>query len=183
MQRPHWDYYLTLVEDLESLSRYIDFSEANAQTYSIELVRLLLSIGSEVDVVCKVVCSLSSTEKKAKNIDQYRKVLIAQYPQLPNIAVSAPKHSLCFRPWESWNNSINPVWWSAYNNVKHERDSFYNQATLWNVLKAASGLCVVVGYLHRDWLEESAIRRPFLFFDSEYNAEPVFQIKPRLKLP
>lgn len=151
MQRPHWEYYLTIVQDLENLSRYVDFSEHNSQTYSIELVRLLLSICSEVDVVCKVLCRpFVSSGKKPGKIDEYRKVLIAQYPQLPDIVVSASKHSLSFRPWESWNKSINPDWWRAYNDVKHERDSFYHQATLWNVLMAASGLCVLVGYLYRD---------------------------------
>jgi hypothetical protein len=108
MQRPHWHYYLTIVQGLENLSRYIDFSQANERTYSIELVRLLLSICSEVDVVCKVLRPLVPTGKGPGNIDQYREVMMAQYPQLPNIAVSAPRHSLSFLPWKSWSQSIKP---------------------------------------------------------------------------
>ena len=46
---------------------------------------------------------------------------------------------------------------------------------------AASGLCVLVGYLYRDWFEKTAIdQRPFLFFDRLYNDEGVIPVKPRL---
>ena len=47
----HWNYFLAIEKDLEHLSRYIEFSDANLGTYSIELTHLLLSASSEVDVV------------------------------------------------------------------------------------------------------------------------------------
>ena len=47
----HWNYFLAFDSDAEKLSRYIEFTSDNFGTYSIELVRLLLSVASEVDVV------------------------------------------------------------------------------------------------------------------------------------
>jgi hypothetical protein len=35
--RPHWNYFLALEKDLETVSRYIEFSRDNLNTYSIEL--------------------------------------------------------------------------------------------------------------------------------------------------
>jgi hypothetical protein len=52
----HWDYYLTLEEDLKNLARYIDINSNNFNTYSIELVRILQIAASEIDVVLKLLC-------------------------------------------------------------------------------------------------------------------------------
>ena len=50
----HWNYFLAFDSDAEKLSRYIEFTTDNFEAYSIELVRLLLSAASEVDVVAKL---------------------------------------------------------------------------------------------------------------------------------
>ena len=46
----HWNYYIALEQDLSKVSRFIEFSEDNFETYSIELAHLLLAASSEVDV-------------------------------------------------------------------------------------------------------------------------------------
>ena len=56
--RPHWNYFLALEKDLETVSRYIEFCHDNLNTYSIELAHLLLSLASEIDTVAKRTCSL-----------------------------------------------------------------------------------------------------------------------------
>ena len=43
-------------------------------------------------------------------------------------------------PWENWACSKNPLWWKSYNNVKHERDAYFQEATLKNALNALGGL-------------------------------------------
>ena len=51
---PHdWNYFFCLEEDIIALSRWIDFSAENERVYSIELARLLMTAGAEVDVVAK----------------------------------------------------------------------------------------------------------------------------------
>ena len=54
----HWNYFLAIEKDLEKLSRYIEFSNDNLDTYSIELTHILLSSSSEVDVIMKQLCLL-----------------------------------------------------------------------------------------------------------------------------
>ena len=49
----YWNYFLALEADLERLSRFVEFTSVNFQTYSLEMARLLLTGASEVDVVAK----------------------------------------------------------------------------------------------------------------------------------
>ena len=67
----HWNYYIALEQDLSKVSRFIEFSEANFETYSIELAHLLLAASSEVDVVLKSLCNIKNNQKNHKNINHY----------------------------------------------------------------------------------------------------------------
>jgi len=71
----HWPYYLSLESDVDKLSRYIEFTEDNYSTYSVELVRIFLSICSEVDVVMKELCAITSPNSSASNIGAYKKII------------------------------------------------------------------------------------------------------------
>jgi hypothetical protein len=52
----YWQHFLALEADFTSTARYVEFSVSNFSTFSIEYAKLLLAIGSEVDVLCKVIC-------------------------------------------------------------------------------------------------------------------------------
>jgi hypothetical protein len=54
MANPHWSLFEVIDEDLHAFSREVEFSAANFSTYSVTLVRLYLSICSEVDVIAKL---------------------------------------------------------------------------------------------------------------------------------
>ena len=71
----HWNYFIALERDLEVISRYIEFDNSNFGTHSVELARLLLSASSEVDVICKLICSIVSPGTKAENIVEYRNII------------------------------------------------------------------------------------------------------------
>ena len=98
----HWNYFLALENDLENISRYIEFSEDNFKTYSIELAHLLLAASSEVDVVCKQICEILSPATKAKNIGAYRKIILSEFPNYSEEKVYYPRYGRSFIPWERW---------------------------------------------------------------------------------
>ena len=52
----YWQHFLALEADFAATSRYVEFAEPNFKTYSTEFTKLLLAIGSEVDVLCKIIC-------------------------------------------------------------------------------------------------------------------------------
>ncbi len=127
----HWNYFLALESDCQNLSRYIEFTEDNFKTYSIELAHLLFAAASEVDVLT------------------YQKEIIPAYPKIKEIAVTIPRHALKFRPWENWEAEESPYWWRAYNNVKHERNTHFKEANLQHALNALGGLLILLLYFYK----------------------------------
>lgn len=53
---PHWNYLFAIESDLERLSRFVEFDERNFDCFSLEISRVLLAAGAEIDVVCKQLC-------------------------------------------------------------------------------------------------------------------------------
>jgi hypothetical protein len=137
---PHeWEYFLAMEADLERCSRFVEFSTKNYSTYSIEFARLLLSAGSEIDVLAKVVCDLIAPGNTADRIDHYRGYVTGDNPKFAGVEVIIPRFQLSFHPWQEWASGRNPPWWRAYNGVKHERNVNFEQANLENVLSAFAG--------------------------------------------
>lgn len=152
MTYPHWDYFLALDADLVTASRYVEISEENFGTYSTEFTRLLLALGSEIDVVAKLICRDKEPDTKANSIKGYRDAIMKHYPRLPEIQAFLPKRGMEFYPWRDWLSDKTPGWWSTYNNVKHERDIHYAQASLESCLLAMSALLVLLVHYYRDAL-------------------------------
>ncbi len=139
----HWNYLLALERDLEVVSRYVEFCERNFQTFSVELAHLLFASASETDVVAKLYCAVLDPSNRHKNMDDYRKVITKKAPEFANIQVLIPRYGITLTPWESWSRGNNPDWWHSYNNVKHERDKYFSEATLLHTLNAVAALLVV----------------------------------------
>lgn len=139
----HWNYFVALERDLEQVARYIEFAEQNLGVYSIELAHLLFAAASEVDVVAKLLCEQVDPTAKRGNINDYRDVLTDRLPDLPLTEVFVPRFGLSFKPWVNWKKGASPDWWRSYNNVKHERDAHFNEATLKNVLNALGALLIL----------------------------------------
>ncbi|WP_169709591.1 hypothetical protein [Deferrisoma camini] len=162
----HWRYFLALEEDLRQLARYIEFAEDNFSTYSVELASLLLSAGSEIDVVAKQICKRIKRDSKANNIGHYANQIGAALPSVGKFKLSLPKYGLCLHPWKNWSSNPrkSPYWWKSYNNVKHQRHTHYKEANLKNVLNALGGLYVLVLYLYPELAEQGRLSpNPSLF--------------------
>lgn len=139
----HWNYLLALDRDMEAVSRYIEFATPNLGVYSIELAHLLFAAASEVDVLAKLVCKQNAPSERPRNIDDYKPIILRAFPDLPTTAAYVPRYGMSFAPWDNWSGTTNPDWWRAYNNVKHERDRHFQEATLKNALNAIGGLMIL----------------------------------------
>jgi hypothetical protein len=139
----HWNYFLALERDMETVARYIEFAEPNFQVYSIELAHLLFGAASEVDVIAKLLCERVEPHAPRANIDEYRRVLVRGMPNLPTSQVFVPRYALTLQPWDEWNRGSNPLWWRSYNNVKHERDRYFAEATLKHALNGLAALLIL----------------------------------------
>lgn len=152
----HWNYFIALEKDLEVVSRYIEFADENMGVFSLELAHLLMTASSEVDVLAKLVCERLEPGQGSRNIDQYRAILKRHLPELVDMRVSIARYGLELKPWDNWSQEdLNPDWWRCYNNVKHERNAYYQQATLQNALNSmAALLCLLFHYYRFDVPEE-----------------------------
>jgi len=148
----HWNYFLAIERDVEVLSRYVEFDESNFDCFSIEIARILLAAGAEVDVVCKQLCRMTESDSNAGNIRQYRGKLINAIAGIANFEVTIARFGLTLKPWDEWRNDPGvPFWWTAYNKVKHQRDSHYDRANLKNALNSVAGLFVLVLYFYQSF--------------------------------
>jgi hypothetical protein len=140
----YWNYFLALERDLEVVSRYIEFDQRNLSVFSIELAHLLFAAASEVDVIAKALCQILNPSARRENITDYQAVLVPALPELITDHVDIPRYGLRMVPWANWQQGNNPAWWKSYNKVKHERDSYFHEATLQNAIDALSALLLLV---------------------------------------
>jgi len=151
----HWKYFLTIDQDLSHISRYIEFSKDNFGVYSIELVRLFLSVCAEIDVVMKILCETHCKDqydkeiktKRNPNMDVYRLIVTNYFKYFSSVSVEIPKCSISTTPWAEFAKEKNPNWWQEHNKVKHSRNDNYKKANLGNVINASAGLLVAIVYL------------------------------------
>lgn len=149
MAFPHWEYFLAIESDLNDSTRFVEFTTENFAVYSIEFAHILLSSSSEVDVIAKLLSNMLVPDRSHKNINDYRKAITQGFSRFAHIEVRIPRYGLAFQPWVTWANDKNPNWWKSYNNVKHERNTFYKEANLENALNAVAGLFCLVLFLYR----------------------------------
>ena len=145
----HWDYVLSMEEDLLRLSRFVDFS-GNDTTYSIEIARILMAAAAESDVVLKALCRSVDRASRVRSIGGYFPIVDRTFPGLFTLPVLIDRYNLTLKPWSDWTEATPPRWWTANNKLKHERADRFDDANLKNCLNAVAGLFAVVLYLYRE---------------------------------
>lgn len=172
MSQIHWDYFILLEEDVTRILHYIEPTEANYGTYGAELVKVFLSICSEIDVAFKDLDHLVRRYESAdwgavSNICGSRQMVYARFPEQFRFSwVAVGASEIVINPWSSWwaddgtESAMNPEWWVSYNNVKHHRLESYAEANLGNVLRALSGLFVLLSCLYQYEYEHDADEAP-----------------------
>jgi hypothetical protein len=90
-------------------------------------------------------------------MNNYRDEIMAvsSFSAIPNIKVLLPRHGIELIPWSAWSKHKGiPIWWNAYNKIKHQRNAEYHHANLQNALNAVGGLLIMVLYLYIDKAEK-----------------------------
>lgn len=174
----HWNYYLAIEEDFKTLSRYIEFSEANNDTYSIELARLLMAAAQETEIVIKELNGLSANPQDANNIGDYKNIIKSKYLDIVHEEVFIHRFGMHSAPWSNLEADKTPEWWTANNHIKHRRNTNFNEANLKNTFNAIGGLLILEYYYHKAKMETE--QNKYLDFKDVTNALEVNN--PFLKL-
>lgn len=143
----YWQHFLALEADFAATARYVEFTEENFGAYSVEFAKLLLAVGSEIDVLCKVICEKLDSTAKRENIKHYR-ACFTKHTKIVDEDVLIRRYNLVFRPWSEWKSESCPSWWNSYNSVKHQRDLCFSEANFQNCANAISALFPLVIYCH-----------------------------------
>ena len=152
--KSYWNYYLELEHQFCDIRRYVDFSNKNNNTFSMEFLKLLQAVCSEIDVVAKVIASYIDNNFKGSRINEWGYALQQKFPEIKDLkAIFNDDYEI--QPWKNWeyvkeeqeikkgenkgkkrmiiklnNKCKNPIWWTAYNKSKHERTSPYNNSNI-----------------------------------------------------
>ena len=68
-----------------------------------------------------------------------------------------PRWGLNLVPWSKWASNEIPIWWTAYNKVKHHRDKQYYRANLHNTLNAVAALYIINLYFYKQEAESAQL--------------------------
>jgi len=163
----HWNYFLAIESDVAVLSRFVEFTNDNFTTYSLEMTHILIAAASEVDVVAKLLCKKVNPDVFPEKMNKYREVLNPALPTIKDMTVTIRRFGLTLTPWSYWRYNLTPQWWSDHNHVKHERNLNFKKANLKNTLNSMTGLFVLILHYYKYAAENAElVPDPSLFMVS-----------------
>ncbi len=158
----YWSHYIALEKELYSILQYVELDEKNYKTFSERFSKLILQIGSEIDIVGKIYCKMLDNNFKGKSINTYQDCIKVNKPNFIIQEVKIINRELKLKPWENWSLSANnpPYWWTAYNKIKHcrtdivEINGIKQKASIFSnleyTLNSLAGLYQLLIYIYYD---------------------------------
>jgi hypothetical protein len=167
--KSYWSYYLELEGQLIETKRYVEFSESNRKTYSIEYLKLYQAVCSEIDVVGKEIALNINPDFEIKDncsIKKWGFEIQQKFGSIRDVFVlfNGETELQPFKKWQyekvldknkkSYLRMVggdNGViqWWKDYNAVKHQRiglvanNGNFHLANQRNLLLAFSALFLI----------------------------------------
>ena len=163
-----WGYYIMLENNFMDTFVYVEPVTENNDTFSKEYGNLLLSIGSEIDVVCKELCKIIEN-KTAGDVSRYNVVdyknVISGDGNFMNESCVYLINCEVLQPWLEWNTVDRPSWWKNYNSLKHDRlnSDNYKLGNYSNVKDALSALYIITRILYKKMFSFEPIPKSNLF--------------------
>lgn len=138
--------YNLIINDLKKIFEYIEPCDENVNVYSHRIYELFLRASTEFEANCKGILNANSYLKTSDfNIIDYSKIekatKLSEYSVKLDIWSSGKK---IFQPFKDWKNSHTLKWYKAYNNVKHDRQNNFKDASLENLLNSIAGLLCIL---------------------------------------
>ena len=162
-----WNYYLSIERDLANTSQYVE-PHGQENVYSLEFAKLLILACTEVESMFKVLCKEIIGDSVSANMSSYKETILGKYPRIVEATVSVSRLGASIKPFASWNTG-KLAWWGAYQQVKHDRGSCFEQATYRNAVEAVAALYILLLYLFKI-CENSEPNEHGIYLSSPYRA-------------
>ena len=145
--------FKVLEDDLVDFFNYIPIeyypNEESQNIYSPKLAELLIRIGSQVDIFFRhwgVVHNVyNKTHTNNLKIDNLNFGNYKDIEKSGELILSSKKIEILLKneninPFEFWIDNGYPLWWTAYNKLKHHGFTYRKMGNLFNVIEALSAL-------------------------------------------
>ena len=157
-EKEYWKYYLILEADFLATERYLTIHPQNAHAFSVEYIKQIDSICSEVDVLLKQYCKQINATSTADNISKYAAELLAVKTDFTTRAIKQKNgNTETLQPWSNWTAASSPQWWKNYNAIKHHRtepsgtgEPNYTLANQETIMNALAALFQTAMYMYKD---------------------------------
>ncbi len=154
-KKHYFSHYMLLESDFSETIKYVSLSEENFNTYSAIYLKQLLATCSEIDVLLSFLAKLYNFNCKDTGFG-CSKILLENEPDIKNLQIEVKNKGIILQPWQC--SSI-PNWWTAYNEIKHNRfadatkfdktKKYYQYANLDNVLNSLAALFSLELYAYK----------------------------------
>lgn len=94
----YWRYYIFLEKKFIDTLNYVELTEENFSTYSVEYAHQLLAVGSELDTFFKIYCGFKLDERK--NIVDYARHIMSEYPQITDQSIGIYNTEISITPYK-----------------------------------------------------------------------------------
>ncbi len=168
-----WANYENLEIDFQKVLKYIHPVNSHNGVYSLEIYKLLLEIGSEVDSAAEELIKLrldqipdnslkAQIQDKINNnnffdMSDYKKVLTTSRFNFHNKEVIFNAMNISLTPFNSWTSNGGgkaPIWWHSFTGLKHNRARNLTNAALSQAYEALAGLFIILLFLRQDEIEK-----------------------------
>lgn len=157
----YWSQYILIEKEFMNTLYFLALDDSNENSYSQAYLKLMLEIGSEIDVVFKEYCrTIDPTFATSyRTIVHYKNSINNNNPDFITQQVLMTNYNKHLYPWIEWSTLPgSPNWWTAYNMVKHRRTNMveiegvrqvgYKFANQKYTLLALSGLYQIMVYFY-----------------------------------
>lgn len=130
-----------LIEKLHEILMYIEPDSICLGTYGHKIRELLILACTECENTWSSYIRLSGNTNNRLSTNDYVKLKDKLFLDEYQVIFSNHPIIKCFSPFKTWNNNqptASLSWYDGYNKTKHNKDRYFNMATLENCLNAIS---------------------------------------------
>lgn len=138
--------YHAIESDLSRLFDYVEPDNRNLGTFSTRIYEILLRAATEFEANCKAILSANNYSKHGNlSMSDYKKIekatRLSEYRLKLSSWAGGPK---LVQPLQSWSIGNSLPWYTAYNNVKHNRVDSFSEASLENAIDSVAALFAIL---------------------------------------
>ncbi len=135
----HWQFFLAMEREMITLSQYVSFQERNFERFSIEIMKMILVAGAEIEGILKELCleidayvtspyHPNFDVEKRKDMKGYRECLKSSHKMLVSRTSPSFIHlrkigiflsDIELQPFAEWEHKYKISWWKSFQRLKH----------------------------------------------------------------